>query len=217
MPASHPFLGLEPACAPRSPFSYTSPAGVWLQDGNKAVMCVSSRPSPPMGVLASRSPHVSAACLPQFLARLDTGTAPTQIDWKQLNLRTWLQHLPSRGQKQPCELSEAPLSTSAPTSRRGHFLLLLLHCMPFGSFCFFSKKPTTLHLFCLHALGWCSSFILKGKKCSNPCSSMGTLQSLVNESCWVFKEGAGGAACCPVSSVGLAEVSGQVLASGFRS
>lgn len=78
-------------------------------------------------------------------------------------------------------------------------------------------KKNTLHLFCLHALGWCSSLILKGKKCSNPCSSMGTLQSLVNESCWVFKEGAGGAACRSVSSVGLAEVSGLVLASGFRS
>lgn len=168
MPASHPFLGLEPTCAPRSPFSYTSPAGVWLQDGNKAVMCVNSRPSPPMGVLASRSPRVSAPCLPQFLARLDTGTAPTQIDWKQLNLRTWLQHLPSRGQKQPCELSEAPLSTSAPTSRRGHFLLLLLYCVPFGSFCFFFKKNHNITSVLFACLGMVFQLHLKREEIVPP-------------------------------------------------
>lgn len=87
---------------------------------------------------------------------------------------------------------------------------------PSVPFAFF-RKP--LDLFCLPALGCCSSFILKGKKQSNPYSSMGTLQSLVNKRVVGYlKREQGELPATPSAAwgaAGLAEVLGLVLASGF--
>lgn len=44
-------------------FSYPSPGGVWLQDGNKAAIFAVSGPNPPMGILVSYPPSVSSHCL----------------------------------------------------------------------------------------------------------------------------------------------------------